>query len=238
MKKKGYPHAVRTIDELGIALVYPIANRAEPPSLWSAMYPKTPMSWSWDGDADGRVVDLWHLRARLAESHDVAYGKWFKGRATFFALPVFHALLGRIAQTGDPFADLPREAHDILALLRERSPLSTKEIRAEAGLRGKPHERAFNQAMKALWSRLLVVGVGEVDDGAFPSLAVGATELLFEDLWTTRHDVPVASRRRLDAALERSKAFEKEHDRVLGELRAATRKKAVPARRVYAYDDL
>lgn len=238
MSRKPYQNAVRTIDELGIALVYPIANRPEPPSLWSAMYPRSPMSWSWDGDADDRVVDLWHLRARLAESHDVAYGKWFKGRATFFSLPVFHALLGRIAQTGDPVADLPREAHEILALLRERSPLSTKEIRYEAGLRGKPHERAFNQAMKALWSRLLVVGVGEVEDGAFPSLAVGATELLFEDLWTSRHDVPVASREKLDAALHRSKAFEKEHDRVLGELRAATRKKPPSGKRVYAYEDL
>lgn len=230
--------AVRTIDELGIALVYPIANRPEPPSLWSAMYPKTPMCWSWDGDADDRVVELWHLRARLAESHAVAYGKWFKGRATFFSLPVFHALLGRIAQTGDPLVDLPREALDILALLRERSPLSTKEIRHEADLRGKPHERAFGRAMKALWSRLLVVGVGEVEDGAFPSLAVGATELLFEDLWTSRHDVPVASRRRLDAALEKSKAFEREHDRMLGELRAASRKKPLRQKRVYAYEDL
>ena len=37
--------------------------------------------------------------------------------------------------------------------------------------------------MRELWERLLIVGVGEVDDGAFPSLAVGATEVLFEELW-------------------------------------------------------
>jgi hypothetical protein len=37
--------------------------------------------------------------------------------------------------------------------------------------------------MKDLFSRLLIVGFGEVDDGAFPSLAVGATELLYDDLW-------------------------------------------------------
>jgi len=30
---------------------------------------------------------------------------------------------------------------------------------------------------------VLSAGFGEVEDGAFPSLAVGATELLFEDLW-------------------------------------------------------
>ena len=234
MKKK----AKKLVDELGICLVYPIANKPEPPSLWHALWPKSTMDWSWDSDADDRVAELWHLRARLAESHEVAYGKWFKGRATFFSLPVFHALLGRVFSTGDPFADLPRAAHDILALLRERSPLSTKLLRIEAGLRGKQHDRAFNQAMKMLWSRLLIVGVGEVDDGAFPSLAVGATELVFEDLWLSRTKVSADSRKALDDALSRSKAFEKEHDRVLGELRTTSVRAKAPAKRFYSYEDL
>lgn len=230
--------AKRLVDELGICLVYPIANKPEPPSLWNALWPNSKMDWSWDSGADDRVAELWHLRARLAESHDVAYGKWFKGRATFFSLPVFHALLGRICETGDPYADLSRAAHDILALLRERSPLSTKLLRQEAGLRGKPHDRTFNQAMKMLWSRLLIVGVGEVEDGAFPSLAVGATELLFEDAWLSRAKVSGDSRKRLDEALRRSKAFEKEHDRVLGDLRATELRPKSPAKRIYSYDDL
>jgi hypothetical protein len=34
-----------------------------------------------------------------------------------------------------------------------------------------------------LFFRLLIVGLGEVEDGAFPSLAVGATTLLYDDLW-------------------------------------------------------
>jgi hypothetical protein len=48
--------------------------------------------------------------------------------------------------------------------------------------------------MKELFTRLLIVGFGEVEDGAFPSLAVGATELLFEDLWkaSTQLSVPKA----------------------------------------------
>lgn len=240
--------AKKLVDELGIVLVFPIANKAEPPSLWHALHPGKAMSWNWDDDdADDRVVDLWHLRMRLAESHRVAYGKWFKGRATMFSLPVFHAMLGRICQTGDPLADLPREAHDILAVLRDRSPVSTKQLRIDSGLRGKVHDRSWNLAMKILWSRLLVVGVGEVDDGAFPSLAVGSTELLFEDLWLSRNDVPAASRKRLDEALDRSAAFEKEHDRVLGEVRRSNRKKphaaqsekwASEKRRIFRYEDL
>ena len=37
--------------------------------------------------------------------------------------------------------------------------------------------------MKELFRRFLIVAYGEVDDGAFPSLAVGATRTLFEDIW-------------------------------------------------------
>lgn len=204
--------AKKIVDRLGIVLVYPIANKAEPPSLWSELWPKSPMEWSWDADADPRVAELWHLRERLARSQDVAYAKWFRGRATFFSLPVFHALLGRFARI-DPFAALPHEATAILDLLRERSPLSTKELRAAADLRGKAYEGVFTHAMKALWTRLLVVGFGEVEDGAFPSLAVGATELLFEDLWLARHAVPRNAEDALEAALARSRSFRRELDR-------------------------
>jgi hypothetical protein len=44
-------------------------------------------------------------------------------------------------------------------------------------------EGAYHKALKPLWSRGLIVGYGEVDEGAFPSLAIGATQVLFEELW-------------------------------------------------------
>jgi hypothetical protein len=46
--------------------------------------------------------------------------------------------------------------------------------------------------MKELFTRLLIVGFGEVDDGAFPSARVGATELLFSDLWIDAGEMPLA----------------------------------------------
>lgn len=220
MKRSTIDRAIRIVDRLGISLVYPIDNKPEPRSLWSELHPDVKMEWSWDEDADPRVADLWHLRERLARSHDVAYAKWFRGRATFFSLPVFHAILGRLADAGDVFAGLPREAVEILDLLRERSPLSTKEIRALADLRGKEQEALFNQAMKALWTRLLIVGTGEVPDGAFPSLAVGATELLFEDTWDARHEVPAGAKRQLDEVLAQSPAFARELRRSVEEVAA------------------
>ena len=214
--------AVSLIDRMGICLVYPLDNRSEPPSLWSALYPRSKMSWSWDADADPRVAEVWHLRERLAHSSDVAYAKWFRGRATFFSLPVFHALIGRLTEAGDLFAGLPHEASEILERLREISPRSTKEIRVDAGLRGKPFESLFTHAMKALWTRLLIVGTGEVQDGAFPSLAVAATEMLFEDLWNARGQVPRAAREKLEAALARSPGFTRELNRGVKTVRDAT----------------
>ena len=202
--------AVGIVDRLGIALVFPIENKPEPPSLWSALHPGSRMRWDWDATADDRVVELWHLREQLARSSEVAYAKWFRGRATFFSLPVFHALLGRIAEAGDPERSLPRASRESLDLLREMSPRSTKQLRADAELGGKPLEGVFTHAMKALWSRLLVVGVGEVEDGAFPSLAVAATDAMFEDLWNARRKVPPSARSALEEALRRSPAFARE----------------------------
>jgi hypothetical protein len=37
--------------------------------------------------------------------------------------------------------------------------------------------------MKPLWNRLWIVGFGEIEDSSFPSLAAGATRLIFEELW-------------------------------------------------------
>lgn len=221
MGQKKLARVRRAVDDLGIALVYPLANKPDPPSLWAALYPGTPMRWDWDEGADPRVVELWHLRERLSQTSDVAYAKWFRGRATFFSIPVFHALLAELAAAGDLLAGLPRAAHDILDLLRDRSPLSTKEIRRAADLRGKANERMYEHAMKALATRLLVVGWGEVADGAFPSLAVGATELLHEDVWLARKDAPADGKAKLASVMASSPALAKEVARARDVVRAA-----------------
>ncbi len=226
--------AVSIVDRLGIALVYPIDNKPEPPSLWSAAYPRSEMAWSWNEDSDPRVAEVWHLRARLASSSEVAYAKWFRGRATFFSLPVFQAVLGRLAKAGNPMVGLPPESIELLERLREISPRSTKELRAEVGLKGKPFESTFTHAMKALWARLLIVGTGEVADGAFPSLAVSATEMMFEDLWNGRSDVPRAADAALDEVLARSPLFAKELARSVTSVHDA----AALTRRAFDDDEL
>jgi hypothetical protein len=170
-------------------LVYPINNRPEPRSLWSEFFPKTPMVWDWNEDGDARVAGMWQLMKRLSQTGDVVYSKWYQGRATFFSRELFTAMLAVQRRRSDLRLQLSGGAKTVMEVLQNNSPLSTKELKKLADLQGREHEAQYNRAMKELFSILLIVGFGEVEDGAFPSLAVGATELLFSDLWTRAEDM-------------------------------------------------
>jgi hypothetical protein len=174
--------AIGAIDRAGALLVFPIDNKKDPASLWSHFFPRSQMRWEWDESGDNRVAHLWHLKTELSTTKKVVYTKWFRGRATYFSRELFTQLL-RALNPGDPTVGLSSEARTILSLLDNESPLSTKDIKRGADLRGRASERVYEKALRELWSRLLVVAFGEVDDGAFPSLAVGSTRVLFEDLW-------------------------------------------------------
>ena len=175
---------INAIENHGILLVYPIDNSEEPKSIWSVLYPGEKMRWEWDDEGDDRVANLWHLKTELASSREVVYAKWFRGRATFFSRKIFAAILSAVQiSAGGRNLVQNREAKQILEVLEMESPQSTKAIKLATELRGKFFESTYEKAMKELWAKFLIVGFGEVEDGAFPSLAVGATQTLFEDLW-------------------------------------------------------
>jgi hypothetical protein len=205
--------AVGHIEKYGILLVYPIAGKSDPASLWSVAYPRSKMRWEWDDNGDDRVARLWHLREELSRSKKVVYAKWLNGRATFFSREVFAALLALLMKNHAP---LSRDARTLLDLMEESSPRSTKELKRESGLQGRLLESTYNKAMKELWSRLLIVGFGEVDEGAFPSLAVGATRHLFEDLFEQADAMAFDEvQARLSPVRQRSPAIEKFLERQL-----------------------
>jgi hypothetical protein len=174
--------AIGAINRAGALLVFPMDNRKIPESIWSHFFPRKPMRWDWDESHDSSVGDLWHLRAELSTTRKVVYTKWFRGRATYFSFELFSALL-RSLNPVDAYSGLGQDARKILNILEGESPLSTKEIKRLSGLEGRASETTYGRAMKELWSRCLVVAYGEVEDSSFPSLAVGATRVLFEDLW-------------------------------------------------------
>lgn len=184
MKKLQLSAAISRIRDRGALLVFPINNQPLPLSLWSEFFPNSRMVWGWNEDGDYRIAELWQLMKDLSDCREVVYSKWFRGRATFFSRDLFAAMLRVRSATQQARHSLSREARTIFEVLENNSPLSTKEIKLAAGLAGRENEAGYSRGMKELFTQLLIVGFGEVDDGAFPSAAVGATELLFSDLWT------------------------------------------------------
>lgn len=179
--------AIDAINKHGVLLVFPILNKKEPHSLWQEFHPRTPMRWEWDETGDDKVMRMWALMKQLSENTSVVYSKWYQGRATFFSRELFTAQLTLLKISRNPsiYSQLQRSARDILEILESDSPLSTKQIKKLADLQGKDNESNYSRAMKQLFELQLIVAFGEVDDGAFPSLAVGATRLLYEELWET-----------------------------------------------------
>jgi hypothetical protein len=188
--KPSIAKAVSLINRRGVLLVFPIDNRELPPSLWTEFFPSTKMRWAWDQGADTRVSDMWALMKRLSDCRQVVYSKWYRSRATFFSRELFTAMLCLRCMSRDTRHGLSETAKRIFEVLENNSPLSTKELKRATDLQGKLNETAYSRAMKDLFNRLLIVGFGEVDDGAFPSLSVGATELLFDDLWRVADEMP------------------------------------------------
>ena len=171
--------SIRAVRENEWLLVFPIPNKKEPKSLWHVLHPKSVMKWEWNESGDDKVVKLWHLRRLLAESHRVIYSKWYRGRATLFSESLFKKLW---VFFGPARLRIAGEGREIVELLEMESPLSTKQIRRGVELTGRDNEKRYVASMKELWRTFAIVGVGEIDDGAFPSLAHAATPVIFEEL--------------------------------------------------------
>jgi hypothetical protein len=210
-------NAVERINERGVLLVFPVNNRPLPLSLWSEFFPKTRMVWDWNDDAAGPVHDMWGLMKRLSDSREVVYSKWYQGRATFFARELFVAMLCLRRRQFDARQRLSSTAQLLFEVLENNSPLSTRKLKELTDLQGRLHEAEYGRAMKDLFSCLRIVGFGEVDDGAFPSLAVGATELLFDDLCRQAEDISIQkAQATLDRLMPPSSHFRRFFDRTAG----------------------
>ena len=199
--------AIDLIEQHGALLVFPIDNRPEPKSLWICLHPRTKMKWEWDSGGDDRVANLWALREELSRSDEVVYTKWYRGRATFFSKQCFTDFLTvvREASSNEP---LTPAAQELLDALQENSPLSTKALKLATDLRGRDNEPTYVRALKELWERLLIVGYGEFDDGAFPSLGMGAANSLFEELVSkAESQTSAAAKKRIESVSSKDSLF-------------------------------
>ncbi len=208
--------AIKHINKHNALLIFPINNQKEPRSLWSEFFPRTKMRWEWDESGSEKVSGLWHLREEISRSGQVVYSKWYRGRATALSRNVFPALLKSLNTAIPKISALSFTAREILDILEEDSPISTKRLKALADLQGRENESRYNRALKELWSRCLIVGYGEIDEGAFPSLAIGATRLIFEDLWQEALDLDLdEALARIKTLLEEGSPFLKFHGQLL-----------------------
>lgn len=214
--------AVASIRQHGALLVFPIDNRDLPHSLWAEFFPGTRMVWEWNEDSDHRVGDMWQMMKRLSDCREVVYSKWYQGRATFFCHDLFAAMISIRQAHRTPRHELSETARVLFEVLENNSPLSTKHLKELTDLKGRSNEAAYSRGMKELFTRLLIVGFGEVEDGAFPSLAVGATELLFEDVWREGGDLSASkARATLDRYMPSGSHFRRAFDKALGARSAA-----------------
>jgi hypothetical protein len=180
---KRYRKALAAINEQHVQLVYPIENAREPGSLWHSLHPRSAMRWDWSEDADPRVVDLWHLKDALCLGREVVYAKWFRGRATFFSRAIFVPILALLGTTRADALRRDANASRIYEALLDNSPQTPRRLRQAVELSGSHDRSDYEHGVKLLWQQLLIVGTGEVDEGQFPALAMGATRHIFEDLW-------------------------------------------------------
>lgn len=209
-EKERLEKSIRAVNEHGWLLVFPIPEKKEPLSVWHVLHPKSVMRWEWTEDADDKVVQLWQLRRLLAESQRVIYSKWYRGRATVFSEKLFKKLWVYFKPDRERIL---AESREILDLLEMESPLSTKQLRRGVELTGRENEKRYVAAMKELWRTLAIVGIGEIDDGAFPSLAHAASHVIFEELCleAEKEESPESARRWLEENIS-DKAFR----RILG----------------------
>lgn len=183
--------AISKIERNGVLLVFPINNKSQPNSLWKEFYPRKKMNWEWDNSGDNRVFDMWSLMKRLSEGGSVVYSKWYQSRATFFSKTLFKALIRMSQEHSLNSGLLSRPALQILEVLEQDSPLSTKKLKLICELQGKDNAKIYDKALKELFTHFLIVAYGEVDDGAFPSLALAATKTIFEDLYNSATEMSV-----------------------------------------------
>jgi len=88
----------------------------------------------------------------------------------------------------------------LLEALESNAPLSTRTLKELTDLQGTLNEAADTREMKDLFTWFLIDGFGEVNVGAFPSLPVGATESLCDELWREADQVP---QRKVQAIVDR-----------------------------------
>ena len=161
--------AVRFIDEVGVALLFP-GDNLPLPDLWSAingMERKLPKHHH-----DSALHKTWNWKDTIPAGKKAWYGKLIRGKPAFLSmrdLPAVYAFSNNYGELDDyleAYADglMSAEAKSVYEVLLKEGPLPTSAIRKAAGLGGGgDNARRFDRATVELQTGLKIVKAGISD---------------------------------------------------------------------------
>ncbi|MDX6483567.1 MAG: Winged helix DNA-binding domain, partial [Gaiellaceae bacterium] len=160
--------AAAWVDRVGLALVFPKDDLVLP-SLWHAA---GGVGGEFaEREPDGTFVRwaapmdfVWHAKDELVEAGLVCGGKHLRGRASLVSLGVLPALVATAAER-----ELPELEAEIVEVLREHGPLTTRELPELLPHRERKRVRA---AVDRLQGRMLLTSAGREESTTWPALIV------------------------------------------------------------------
>jgi hypothetical protein len=170
LKVKRQSEAVRFINDVGIALLFPGENMPLP-DLWSAIngyeraIPKHHHDWA--------LGKTWEWKDNIPTRKYACYGKLIRGKPAFVALsdlPAIYALSDNYGELDDyleAYADglLSKEGKEIYETLLAEGPMSTAQLRKATGMAGGgDNARRFERAITELQAGLKIVKSGVSED--------------------------------------------------------------------------
>jgi hypothetical protein len=170
LKVKTRKEAVRFINDVGIALLFP-GDNVPFPDLWSAIngeerkIPKHHHDWA--------LGKTWDWKDQIPSHKEAWYGKLVRGKPAFICmadLPAVYALSSNFGELDDyleAYADglMSNEARTVYEVLLAEGPLPTSALRKAAGLGGGGDPaRRFERAIVELQADLKIVKSGISDD--------------------------------------------------------------------------
>lgn len=170
LKVKTQAEAVRFINEVGIALLFPGENMPLP-DLWTAInghqraIPKHHHDWA--------LGKTWEWKDSIPTRKSAWYGKLIRGKPAFVALsdlPAIYALSDNYGEMDDyleAYADglLSKEGKEIYQTLLNEGAMSTAQLRKATGMAGGgDNARRFERAIAELQTGLKIVKSGISED--------------------------------------------------------------------------
>ncbi len=136
----GPAEALKLINAAGFVLLFPAAD-VELPNLWTIAHS--------EGEA-------WGWKDEIPAARQAYYGKIFHGRAGLAALDMMPALyaISRTADIGGDRFEMYRlglisaEVQRLTGILNAKGPLSTRQLRREAGMMAREHKTRFDRALQ------------------------------------------------------------------------------------------